>query len=111
METQSPTTYRECNVPKPPEQAQADWEAFCNAVYDLRVKHRIPDVYMLARMAIQYEEGGEGQAMTRAHFGDDLYAEPMTAWAFGYEQAQRQERIASLALEAAKALRHGKDRR
>lgn len=110
MESIKPATYRECSVPKPPEQAQADWDAFCNAVYELRVKYRIPDVYLLARVLVQYEEGREGVAHTRAHFGDELNAEQMTAWAFGYEQAQRQERIARVALEASRAVRHGKNR-
>lgn len=111
MKSINPATYRECCIPKAPEQAQADWEAFCQAVYELRVKHRIPDVYLLARVLVQYEEGGEGVAHTRAHFGDELNAEQMTAWAFGYEQAQRQERIASVAMEAAKTLRHERNRK
>ena len=110
MEAQNPANYRECSAPKPPEQAQADWEAFCQAVYDLRVKHRIPDLYLLARFVLQYQEG-EGQAMTRAHFGDELQAEPMIAWAFGYEQAQRQQRIAELARGSGDAMRHGKNRK
>jgi hypothetical protein len=110
MEAQNPACYRECSAPKPPEQAQQDWEAFCQAVYDLRVKHRIPDLYLVARMVLQYEEG-EGQALTRAHFGDELQAEQMVAWALGYEQCQRQERIASVILDAGKALRAGKNRR
>ena len=109
MESQNPEIYRECCTPKPPEQAQTDWDAFCQAVYELRVKHRIPDIDLLARMVIQYEEG-EGQAMTHAHFGDELQAEPMIAWAFGYEQSQRQERITSLLQNASKSMRHGKNR-
>lgn len=110
MESHNPDIYRECCAPKPPEQAQADWEAFCQEVYGLRVKHRIPDLYLLARMVLQYEEG-EGQAVTRAHFGDELQAEQMAAWGLGYEQSQRQERIASMILDAGKALRHWKNRR
>ena len=111
MEAIAPATYRELSVPKPPEQAQQDWEAFCNAVYELRVRHRIPDLYLVARVLVQYEEGGEGVAHTRAHFGDELQAEQMVAWAFGYEQAERQQRIASVALEASRAIRHPKTRK
>ena len=110
MESQNPEIYRKCCTTKPPEQAQTDWEAFCQEVYELRVKHQIPDLCLVARMVLQYPEG-EGQAMTIAHFGDELQAEPMTAWAFGHEQSQRQERIASLVLDASKMLRHGKNRR
>ena len=107
MESQNPEIYRECCTPKPPEQAQADWEAFCQAVYELRVKHQIPDLCLVARMVLQYPEG-EGQAMTIAHFGDELQAEPMTAWAFGHEQAERQQRIARVVLDATKAMRISK---
>jgi hypothetical protein len=102
MNRNDPKVYREMCLPKTVEQANADWTAFAGELYELRVKHRIADVYVIARMPIQYDDGDEAPQNVSAHFGDVLNREPMTAWAVGFESANRQAMIREVIADAAK---------
>lgn len=89
---------------KPFESVEAAEKAlndFWNEFYELRNKYKIPDVYSIVRF-----ETPNGQMMTKLHAGNGLYAESMTAWAFGHEQATRQESIAKILDDACKAYSH-----
>lgn len=67
---------------------------FFAELQELRKKWRLADVYSIIRVAVADADGGI--AMTTTHLGDSMFAESMTAWAFGQEQARRQEAIARL---------------
>jgi hypothetical protein len=74
------------------EEAEAALNAFWDDLYEIRVKHRIPDVHATCRIVVD----GQGDLMTTMHAGSEMLAEAMTAWAFGRAQGDRQERISSL---------------
>jgi hypothetical protein len=74
------------------EAAVAAIDGFWKEFYELRNKWRLPDVYVIFRLVI-----GDGETMTALSAGCSLYNEPMTAWAYGYEQAEREAAIAKLA--------------
>ncbi len=67
-------------------------EAFWNELYELRNKHRLPDVYIVIRANVKEM----GPVMTTLHAGDAMQAELMTAWAFGREQSDRQAMVANI---------------
>jgi len=100
MKVSEPQTYRECSQPKTPEQAQQDWEAFCEECYELRCRYRIADLYLVGQHSIQYEYG-DGVVNGTAHFGDPIKRESLAAWALGFESSQRQAAIAKTIKNAA----------
>lgn len=106
MNSSDAATYRECSGPKTPEQAQQDWEAFCEECYELRRKYRIADLYLVGQHAILYEDGAEGMVNGAAHFGDQTKREAIAAWALGFESAQRQADIARVMADASKGIKH-----
>lgn len=79
-----------------PEAAENAFAAFWDEFYELRNKHKLPDVYVIAAIAIRYPDGETGSVMASLHAGDELRREPMVAWAYGRESALRQERLAKL---------------
>jgi hypothetical protein len=109
--TSAPATYREMNQPfAGPEAAEAAVNGFYRELYDLRVKHRLADVYVAIRVPVDYGDS-EGVVHAGAHIGDPFLAEAMTAWAFGYEQSQRQERTAEILSDSIKAVSKLKSRK
>jgi hypothetical protein len=66
---------------------------FCDELAELRKKHKMPDVYTIIHASYIGEDGQEKQFLLPAQMGDALKAEGMTAWAYGYEQAERKARI------------------
>lgn len=98
----SPENYHE--VSKPFESVEAAAKAiddFFEEFYELRNKHRISDVYAIARVLTP-----DGERTARMMAGNEYYAETLTAWAFGFEQSQRQERIWRIIDETTKATKH-----
>lgn len=106
-----PANYRLLNVPVPVATAEERCKAFCEEFYALRTKHGIPDVYVILRLNVIYEDGQEGTVTSRMIAGDEANAEAMTAWAMGYESSQRQERIARILVEAMKGIGQRKPRK
>jgi hypothetical protein len=102
MKSSDPQIYRLCQEPKSEEQCDADWKAFADAVYEARVKHRIPDVLVVAKLLVAYPDGQEGVGYTRMICGSQLEAEPMASWALGNAAAERCELITKLAADARK---------
>ena len=68
-------------------------EKFWDGVYALRNECRLPDVYIVIAANVMSGDG-EGRVMGVLHAGDEAQREPMTAYAFGGETVERQERIA-----------------
>lgn len=101
MKSSDAAAYRECSGPKTPEQAQQDWEAFCEECYELRRRYRIADLYLVGQHAILYQDGDEGLVNGAAHFGDQTKREAIAAWALGFESSQRQAAIAKTLKDAA----------
>lgn len=88
--------YRELSKPFPStEDAQKALEGFWDEFYALRNKWRLADVYVIFKLGVVTPDG-EGQICTSMSAGSSMNHEPMTAWAFGYEQRQRQEAIAAI---------------
>ena len=77
-------------------QAELAVKEFWTGLYDLRNKTGICNVYAVLQLIVADETGQEGEIFTSMHCGNEMMREPMTAWAFGQEQAKRQEKIAEL---------------
>ena len=75
------------------DECNSEFAAFQEAVKELRYKHRIAEVHVTCQLTLQ--DGGE--FFSDFHFGSWLHMEPMTAWAFGRAQAERQEEMIELA--------------
>lgn len=68
-------------------------KAFNTELRALREKYKLPEVYVILYVNFLDAQGDEGRGLLGLHHGDVAEAEVMTAWAFGTEQARRQERI------------------
>lgn len=92
-----PGNYRKLLEPVPQAEMEKRCQAFMEELYQLRNKHGIQDVHCIVCATVLGESDGlEGTVMLNCHFGDTMFAESMTAWALGQEQAKRQEAIAAL---------------
>lgn len=81
-------------------EADSAIEAFYSDLYELRNKHRMTDVHVMIRLPV------EGHfVQTCFHFGDELLAEPMAAWNYGYQGAQRQIRMGQIVERGCDAVR------
>ena len=99
----NPSLYRQLSEPFPtPEAASAAIEAFWEELEEIRKKHKIPDVHMVLAWKSLGSDGQPGEYTASAHLGNELMAEPMAAYAYGKEQADRRERIASVVERASK---------
>lgn len=113
MKRNDQKTLFDCSLPRPAADVYADWEAFCEAVYALRVQHRIPDLVVAARLNLSLEdrEGvDEDNGMYFARFGagDSLHHETLAAWLFGQLQAERQSLMASALSDGGRVLKQQK---
>jgi hypothetical protein len=88
--------YRKLMEPIPVADAEKHIENFFRELYDLRNKHGIADVYAVVKLFTANDDGAEGEVFSALHCGSELEREPMVAWALGYEQSQRQARIANM---------------
>ena len=94
-----PKTYRACQEPKNESQCNADWAAFAEAVYNARVQFKIPNVLVIAKLNVLYEDGEDGTCHARLMCGSAHEAEALAAWGYGYEEAERRKLIAKLAAQ------------
>lgn len=94
----NPGRYREMCVPHEDAEAMSRaYQAFADAVSDARVKYRIADVYVIAKMHAYVGEGDdEGAAMLTSQFGNSSEALHLLAYAYGYEKRAREENLARL---------------
>lgn len=88
-----PELYRRMSEPYADLDAANDaFNGFFKELYDLREKHRIADVHIVASVPIMTADG-ETASLVRFHIGDSMKAESMLAYAFGSEQAQRESEV------------------
>lgn len=92
---QAPANYRKLCEPISQADAEKNTTAFFEEFYELRNKHGIADAYCIVKIPVKVEDV-EGEIVLSMHCGNELSRESMAAWAFGYEQSQRQIRIAEL---------------
>ncbi len=106
-----PQNYRTLNVAAPIATVEQRINDFYEEFYTLRNKYQLPNVYVIVRANVLYEGGEEGVVTSRLMAGFEANAEEMTAWALGYEQSQRQERIARILLDAGASLKRRNPRK
>ena len=82
-------------------EAETRLKLFFDELYDLRNKHKIADVYVVARLNVTSSDG-EGPITTCMHCGSDLEREGMAAFALGFERSQRADRIINIMDHAGK---------
>ena len=102
MKANDQKTWRACQEPKTEAECEAAWKAFAEDVYAARAKHKIPDVLVVAKLLVVYDDGEEGVGYSRLICGSQLEAEPMASWALGNAAAERRALITKLAAQAAK---------
>lgn len=117
VEHHNPALYRKLSEPyASPEEADRALSAFWDEVYALREKYKIPDLYMILMFSVKQIDNripgdlglvnetdeAEGTMMARLSAGNPMNTEAMTGWAFGQEQAGRQERISGVVNQALK---------
>jgi hypothetical protein len=91
----NPELFRKMAEPFPSaEAADAAFQAFAEELGALREKHKVTNVQFVMHASYRTPEGGELQLMNMGHYGDSLTAEPMAAYAFGYEQGRREQMVA-----------------
>lgn len=79
-----PETFLLCNKPRPLADAKASVKAFIEELRELRAKHRIGNVYVLAEVMIDGEPPETRVAI--AHIGDTSRSLDLAAYAHGYER-------------------------
>lgn len=105
MNKNDPDNYREMSAPfASPEEADAALRAFADEFYALRNKYRIADILAVVNVSIRYEDGRVGEVVTRSYYGNEHKAESLAAWSMGYEQSERQARIAKVLRDATRAV-------
>jgi len=89
-------TFREMSVPyETSAAANAAWLAFWDDLCELRKKHRIKTVYVIANMPVA--RGDDEVTVTPiGHLGDRTMRTSLTAFAYGYEKAGDAERLRDL---------------
>jgi hypothetical protein len=103
-----PSLYREMAAPfENADVANAAFKAFFADLGEIRKKHGITNVYVVIGGSIKNPdvEGGEREVIVNLMYGDQLRAESMTAWAYGYEQAERESKVSSMVAQAMKQSR------
>ncbi len=69
---------------------------FYNELGELRKKHKIPDVLIVTKGTVRYEDGEVGDYIQHSSFGNSLNALPMAAYAYGQIQADHESLISKL---------------
>ena len=100
-QTANPELYRKLSEPfGSKEEADTEIAAFFEAVSQLRQKHLMPDVIVMAQANVIHE-GDETIMQATAGFGDPLRMVTMLAQALGREQAENDAYLGKL-LKAAR---------
>jgi hypothetical protein len=99
--TSNPERYRQLSEPYPnPEEANAAMREFDEALNELRVKCRVPNMIVIAEfLALRPEDGKTGAALVVARFGNAPEHEALVARALGRIQFDRQVQIAEIMRE------------
>ena len=89
-----PATYHRLAKPRTPEEAATALEAFDKELYDLRVKHGIPD---LSYSAVVYVDSDQHAVIVMGHFGDSRRQLPMAAEVFKTLRHREAETVLAMA--------------
>lgn len=95
----NPKLYRELQQPfTSQDEAQKASSAFQDELAELRKKHRMRDLLVVAMFSYGFGDGevGESESIICSSFGDPVQAETMAAYALGTIQSERQHRIGQL---------------
>lgn len=94
MSKSNPGLYREMSAPfASADEANTALSAFYEDLYELRRKHRMTDVLCIVQVNVALE-GDEAPMMSRMHIGNSLNALPLSAYAYGAESSENEQRIA-----------------
>lgn len=97
MKDHDPELYREISKPFPSAEAASEAiDAFYDELYELRRKHKIPDVLVVMQVNGMTRDGQEGTMILSGMIGGAMYEESLAAYALGEASARRQEKIAAI---------------
>jgi hypothetical protein len=96
--TSNPEMYRQLSEPYPnPEEANSAMREFDDALAELRVRCRVPNMIVIAEfLALRPEDGKIGAAVVVARFGNAPEHEALVARALGRIQSERQAAIVDI---------------
>lgn len=104
MKTKNPKLYRELSEPFASfDVLNAAISAFVDEVYELRVKHKLPDVTLVISGNVALDADDETSTATYAHFGNPDRAVQMLAYALGREEEQQLALLRDIRSRARKA--------
>lgn len=93
----APDIYAECSKPWPDgDAANAAVQAFLSELRDLRIKHKIADVYAIIEVQVLDAAGVPHAACLTAFNGDSRNVIPMVARAYGEERERHEQVISTL---------------
>lgn len=93
----APDTYRiMCEPHESMAVLEKAWESFFEETREIRAKHRIADVLIVAEMNVITESGAEGVVRAMGSMGNSDNAERLAAFALGSASAEREQKIAEL---------------
>jgi hypothetical protein len=92
MGSREQTLYWELSRPRRKEEVNAGLAALRADLEAVREKHGVPDMICVVGVNVLYD-GGVGAARNMVRLGNPVEVEELLAWALGYVQAERRERI------------------
>lgn len=95
----NPERYARLSVPVDRDTANENLEKFHKELGELREKYAIPDLFIVARANVKYEDK-VGEYITSFHYGDPLKAEALAAFGFGEAKQEHREIINRLIASA-----------
>lgn len=98
----NPERYSEMCAPRQRDEADAALVAFFQDVTAARLKHRIADVHVVARV-VMHEGDGEVSGFASAHIGAEQEAEGMCGWAFARAAETRRDFVDHMKSQGARA--------
>jgi hypothetical protein len=94
MTWNDPKLYREMSVPhETMDAAMAEAAAFTEGLKELRQRHRIPDLYVVAEMNAISDDGSEKGIVFSLGIGNSSRHEVLAARALGIAKAERSRQI------------------
>ena len=104
--SQNNELYRELSIPfESVDKANEKVKAFCEELYDLRVKYRIRDLLYVIRIGCVRDDGDEADATIVNHYGASENMEGIAAYAYGQLSARRAEAVQDQMSQATRAVK------
>ena len=92
----NPARYSKLLAPITREEANANLDAFFTEIGKLREKYHFPECLTVVKVNVEYADGECGEAISHCHYGSQLEAECLAAYALGQTQAQGREMVNKL---------------